>query len=642
MAFSKATLVGAVDTIKEGWEKFNSLIDDLLSTSAGKGASQIGVQDSAGYFSAINVEDALAEEHAANVSAVALANIFAESSATTTGLTWGYTAGVLRNDNTLTSVSAGTIGLSDDATNYVELKLDGTMTTNTSSFTSGRLPIRQITTVAGEQTGSTDKRSFFPVRDVPLTVAQGGSGQSSYTNGQLLIGNTTGNTLAKATLTGTANQITITNSTGSITLSIPENLLIPTVLTVPNTGLHLLDTNASHDLIIKPGSDLTVDRILTLTTGDAARTISIAGNMTLAGALTTVGAVSISAFGATIIDDVDAAAVQTTLGVPPNARTISAGTGLSGGGSFSADRTISHTAHTGDVTGSTALTIGTGAVVEAKIGTGAVTNTKLGTSAVSQAKLKTTTAEHAIRLSYTTSNSDSKTEHITPTGAAYMFGSGAFKYVLISGAGANVPLSKGSHIYPSASALTTSYAYWEQHYASCGTGDDTGSIDVYARWNYVNSSGELVWYFVLIDKETREVLRQSLADNHPCFANSCDPAITPQPFGSYDPEKHNITCCVLTDDQWDHICDEAENYGDSKLHALTELYEINKLSNPAWPTKEVTVGLPKKIEVEVDGKKVMKPVDWRFMPAETDVNPIKKVIPKPDYVICKSLKKRVK
>jgi len=49
-----------------------------------------------------------------------------------------------------------------------------------------------------------------------------------------------------------------------------------------NDGLHLLDTNASHDLIIAPGSDLTADRTLTLTTGDAARTITLSGNPTLA------------------------------------------------------------------------------------------------------------------------------------------------------------------------------------------------------------------------------------------------------------------------------------------------------------------------------------------------------------------------
>jgi len=54
------------------------------------------------------------------------------------------------------------------------------------------------------------------------------------------------------------------------------------VTTFSNTALHILDTNASHDLIIAPGSDLTADRTLTLTTGDAARTITLSGNPTLA------------------------------------------------------------------------------------------------------------------------------------------------------------------------------------------------------------------------------------------------------------------------------------------------------------------------------------------------------------------------
>ncbi len=57
-----------------------------------------------------------------------------------------------------------------------------------------------------------------------LPALNGGSGQSSYTNGQLLIGNTTGNTLVKATLTGTANQVVVTNGAGSVTLSTPQDI----------------------------------------------------------------------------------------------------------------------------------------------------------------------------------------------------------------------------------------------------------------------------------------------------------------------------------------------------------------------------------------------------------------------------------
>jgi len=66
-----------------------------------------------------------------------------------------------------------------------------------------------------------------------LPVANGGTGQTSYTNGQLLIGNTSGNTLTKATLTGTSNQINITNGAGSITISMAFN---PTVQTLSDAA----------------------------------------------------------------------------------------------------------------------------------------------------------------------------------------------------------------------------------------------------------------------------------------------------------------------------------------------------------------------------------------------------------------------
>ena len=51
-----------------------------------------------------------------------------------------------------------------------------------------------------------------------LSVANGGTGQTTYTDGQLLIGNTTGNTLTKATLTA-GTGISITNGAGSITIA---------------------------------------------------------------------------------------------------------------------------------------------------------------------------------------------------------------------------------------------------------------------------------------------------------------------------------------------------------------------------------------------------------------------------------------
>lgn len=103
------------------------------------------------------------------------------------------------------------------------------------------------------------------------------------TNG--ILTQTAADTFIGRSVAGTAGQITVTNGdgvAGDPTISLPADVVIPTILTTPNTGLHVLDTNASHDLIIKPGSDLTADRTFTLTTGNADRTLDIsAANVTI-------------------------------------------------------------------------------------------------------------------------------------------------------------------------------------------------------------------------------------------------------------------------------------------------------------------------------------------------------------------------
>jgi hypothetical protein len=86
--------------------------------------------------------------------------------------------------------------------------------------------------IIGDGTTDPTVLSAFSSSTGTLNVASGGTGQSSYTNGQLLIGNTTGNTLTKATLTGTADEIDITNSTGSITIG----LINPLAITKGGTG----------------------------------------------------------------------------------------------------------------------------------------------------------------------------------------------------------------------------------------------------------------------------------------------------------------------------------------------------------------------------------------------------------------------
>lgn len=69
--------------------------------------------------------------------------------------------------------------------------------------------------------GGTNTLTNIPLSSVvgSLGVAQGGTGFSSYTNGQLLIGNTTGNTLARNTL-GSSQGVSITNGAGTITVGL--------------------------------------------------------------------------------------------------------------------------------------------------------------------------------------------------------------------------------------------------------------------------------------------------------------------------------------------------------------------------------------------------------------------------------------
>lgn len=95
--------------------------------------------------------------------------------------------------------------------------------------------------------------------------------------------------------TGLSTCITKNGQT-TTTASIPFALgaTFDAAITVPNEGLHILDTNGNAELVLKCGSNLSVDRILTLTTGDAARTLSMGGDITTAGAVTTAGAFALT------------------------------------------------------------------------------------------------------------------------------------------------------------------------------------------------------------------------------------------------------------------------------------------------------------------------------------------------------------
>ena len=98
-----------------------------------------------------------------------------------------------------------------------------------------------------------------------LPVDKGGTGQTSYTNGQLLIGNTTGNTLTKATLTA-GTGISVTNGTGSITiantlLGVPAMSIVTGTTQSASAGSHYILTNGSATTVTLPTSPAAGDLV---------------------------------------------------------------------------------------------------------------------------------------------------------------------------------------------------------------------------------------------------------------------------------------------------------------------------------------------------------------------------------------------
>ena len=96
-------------------------------------------------------------------------------------------------------------------------------------------------------------------------VSGGGTGQTSFTDGQLLIGDSSGNTLAKATLTAGKN-ITISNGAGSISIASVPNLVWQSIQTANFTAVanycYPVNTNSVAITCTLPASPTAGDQII--------------------------------------------------------------------------------------------------------------------------------------------------------------------------------------------------------------------------------------------------------------------------------------------------------------------------------------------------------------------------------------------
>ncbi|MCK6471300.1 MAG: hypothetical protein L6R28_06100 [Planctomycetes bacterium] len=175
----------------------------------------------------------------------------------------------------------GTVAMLSDITANVEaagaanntLRSNGTTWVNNANFTVTAAGAATAVSYAGDGSALTNLEAG-DIATGTLAVARGGTGVdgSAATNGQLLIGHDANNNFSLANLTGTANQVTVTNGAGTITLSGPQDLA---ATSTPTFGRVTLGDESPI-----PGRVILRDNAVATNTGTIETAATLAANRT--------------------------------------------------------------------------------------------------------------------------------------------------------------------------------------------------------------------------------------------------------------------------------------------------------------------------------------------------------------------------
>ena len=238
-------------------------VTDYIAIEQGAGTKKLLVGDLPFASSASSVSSVLG---GTNIGVTGVGTVTVNLDASLTGLTsvtsTDFVGALTGNADTATALATARniAGVSFDGTAAIDIPITGlsdvydsmspsdgdVLTYDTTNGWQSETPttgdITGVTAGAGLSGGGTSGTVTLSLSS-PVTVATGGTGQTSYTNGQLLIGNTTGNTLAKSTLTAGSN-VTITNGTGTIEIAATDTNTTYSA----GDGLDLTGTTFSTDL----------------------------------------------------------------------------------------------------------------------------------------------------------------------------------------------------------------------------------------------------------------------------------------------------------------------------------------------------------------------------------------------------------
>ena len=161
--------------------------------------------------------DQLATSAADNVSpandlfnAASPAAVFAYRRSTSSGLTWGYYGGRAMLAGVMVAISSGTLALTASQTNFVEVNpATGVVSSNTSGFTAGRVPLYKVVCGVSAVTSWEDWRLAQPALDPRTTRSMASD--------------------ANVTLTAAEAAGQIVEVTSAVSLTAQRNVVLPLV-----------------------------------------------------------------------------------------------------------------------------------------------------------------------------------------------------------------------------------------------------------------------------------------------------------------------------------------------------------------------------------------------------------------------------
>lgn len=193
--------------------------------------------------------------------------------------------------NTAGTITFGTTNITFVQVSDIQIYSAGTGLTLTGTEFSLTAPVATSLGGTGLTTFGAANRALYSTSASVLTAgtlppAAGGTGQTSYTNGQLLIGKSSDGSLAKATLTA-GTSISITNGDGSITVT---NTAPDQVVSITGGGTTVV--SGSYPNFSITSADQYVGTVTSVAGTGSVNGITLTGTVTSSGSLTLGGSLT--------------------------------------------------------------------------------------------------------------------------------------------------------------------------------------------------------------------------------------------------------------------------------------------------------------------------------------------------------------